>query len=506
MTSGKKTAFVNADVTTLDPSRPRGRGLVVEGGAIAHLLDERPTAIAAEMEVVDCQGAAIVPGFHDCHVHLTDSGLLAGDHDMSGCTTVGAMLEQVRALHDDVLFAGNYEEERISERRAPLITELDAVAPDRPVLLTRVDGHSCVVNSAALDLIGVMGHEGVERGDDGLPTGRLFGPANYAGQGAFFAHIPDAVRESADVRAAAIALREGITTVHHVIAWEASLEALEEQYRRDAAQPIRVISKTCTTDVGKARRLGNRVFGGDIFVDGSIGSRTAAVGHGYLDGHGDGLLYLDREQLAAMFEEAAESGLSVGVHAIGDRAIEAAIAAWETVIERRGPLQGVRPSIDHFEIASPSQIARAARCGMLLSMQPAFDALWGGTNGMYAERFGAERALEMNLFRTAKRAGCTVCGGSDSPITPFSALYGIHSLVNHHVPAERFTVEEALRAYCADAARLSFDEGRRGTLAPGMEADFVLLEKALDAVPPQDIAKTRVLATVIAGEIRYRAA
>jgi predicted amidohydrolase YtcJ len=247
------------------------------------------------------------------------------------------------------------------------------------------------------------------------------------------------------------------------------------------------------------------VFGGDIFLDGSIGSRTAAVEHGYRDGDGTGLLYLTRTHLTELFDEAAESGMSLGVHAIGDRAIEEAIAAWEAVIAKRGPLHGVRPSIDHFEIAHSDQIARAARCGMLLSMQPAFDYLWGGTDGMYAQRFGPERALEMNAFKTAKRAGCIVCGGSDSPVTKFSALLGIHALVNHHVPAERFTIEEALRAYSADAAMLSFDEGRRGTLAPGMDADFVILEKPLDDAASADIASIRVLATVIGGDVRFRA-
>jgi predicted amidohydrolase YtcJ len=293
--------------------------------------------------------------------------------------------------------------------------------------------------------------------------------------------------------------------VHHVIAWDPPLEMLQEQYRRDAALPVRVVSKACTTSVEKIRRVGGRVFGGDIFLDGSIGSRTAAVDEGYCDGDGKGMLYLSLEHLTELFDEAAESGLSLGVHAIGDRAIEEAISGWEAVIAKRGPLRGVRPSIDHFEIAHPDQIARAARCGMLLSMQPAFDYLWGGTDGMYAQRFGAERALEMNLFKTAKRAGCVICGGSDSPVTKFSALLGIQSLVNHHVPAERFTVEEALRAYAKDAAMLSFDEGRRGTLAPGMDADFVVLEKALDAVAPAEIADVRVLATVIAGDVRWEA-
>ena len=505
MTSGKPAVYLNADVTTLDPSTPRARGLMVEGGAITRLLDGRPSGLPKDIDVIDCAGAAIVPGLHDCHVHLTDTGLLAGDHDFTDCPDVGSMLERVSMLGDKILFAGNYEDEHIAERRPPTMAELDSAAGDRPVLLTRIDGHSCVVDSAALALIDVGHLEGVERDDAGRPTGRLFGPANYAGQAAFLRAVPDEAKRRADERAAQMALAGGITTVHHVIAWDPPLETLEAQYRADAALPLRVISKACTTDVRKVRRLGGRLFGGDIFVDGSIGSRTAAVGQDYCDGHDAGLLYLDRAQLTEVFDEAAESGLSVGVHAIGDRAIEETIAAWEAVIEKRGPLRDVRPSIDHFEIARADQIARAARCRMLLSMQPVFDLLWGGTKGMYAERLGEERALEMNLFKTAKRAGCVICAGSDSPVTKFSALLGIQALVDHHVPRERFTVEEALRAYCSDAAKLSFDEGRRGVLAPGMDADFVLLERSLDSIAPKEIGAVKVMATVVGGAMRFRA-
>lgn len=497
--------YLNADVTTLDPAMPRARGLVVEDGKVGRVLDGRPSGLPKDVEVVDCNGAAIVPGFHDCHVHLTDTGLLAGDHDFADCPDVASMLKRVAALNDAILFAGNYEDHTIAEGRPPTLLELDSVAGARPVLLTRIDGHSCVVNSAALQRIDVGHLEGVERDDDGEPTGRLFGPANYAGQAAFLRAVPHEAKRRADERAAQMALAGGITTVHHVIAWDPPLETLEAQYRADATLPLRVISKACTTDVRKARRLGGRVFGGDIFVDGSIGSRTAAVEKDYCDGHSAGLLYLDRAQLTEVFDEAAEGGLSVGVHAIGDRAIEEAIAAWEAVIKKRGPLHDVRPSIDHFEIARADQIARAARCRMLLSMQPVFDLLWGGAEGMYAQRLGAERAREMNLFKTAKRAGCVICAGSDSPVTKFSALLGIQALVDHHVPAERFTVEEALRAYCSDAAKLSFDEGRRGVLAPGMDADFALLERSLDTIPPKEIGSTKVIATVVGGTMRFSA-
>jgi predicted amidohydrolase YtcJ len=347
------------------------------------------------------------------------------------------------------------------------------------------------------------GAGGVDRDASDEPTGVLRGPQSYSAQADFVQGLPRASLRRADRAAAQAALAAGITTLHNVIEGERSYEELAEIYIDNAVLPLHVVSKSCTTSVEKARRLGGKIFGGDIFVDGSIGSRTAAVSDSYSDGTGKGLLYLDREQLASLFEEAAGAGLSPGVHAIGDVAIEQAIAAWEHVARKRGSLHGLRPSIDHFEIARPDHIERAARIGLFLSMQPAFDHLWGGNIGMYEQRLGTGRAKTMNLFRTARRRGCIVCGGSDSPVTKMSALLGIHSLVNHHIPEERMTVEEALRVYTCDAAKLSYAEERAGRLRPGMAGDLTLLDKRLEDVAPDDIKDIRVMLTCVDGEIRY---
>ncbi len=497
------TAYVNADVSTMDPALPRAAGLLVQDGAIARVLTDRPTGLSKDLKVVDCQGGAIVPGLHDCHAHLTDTGLLSGDHDLGDCASIAQILRRLTRLADPLVFAGNYEQHHLAERRSPLMRELDSAAADRPVLLTRIDGHSCVVNSAAWALVDIGDLEGVDRDDHGTPSGRLFGPANYAAQRQFTRKLSAEVNRAADERAAALALAAGITTLHNVIVGDAPLEELQELKRANEALPLRVFTKSCTTDVAKVKKLGGRIFGGDIFLDGSIGSHTAAVSSGYCDAAGDGLLYLTRADLYQLFDEAAEAGLSPGVHAIGDRAIEEAIAAWEAVIAKRGPLREVRPSIDHFEIARADHIARAARCGLMLSMQPAFDFLWGGDDGMYAERFGARRARAMNLMGSAVRAGCTICGGSDSPVTKLSALLGIQSCLDHHVCAERLTAEQALRAYTADAAKLAFEEHERGVLAAGMAADFALLERPIDAVPVRQIKDIGVLLTVVGGVIRH---
>jgi len=502
-----QTLFVNAHVTTLDPQHRSARCVVVSDGVIEQVLDARPRGLGAT-KIIDCHGGEIVPGFHDCHLHLTATGLLSGERDLGRCPDVPSMLARVARLAaaDDRIYAGNIDESATQDRRLPTRHELDVASGGKPALLSRVDGHSCVANSAALSELGVdLTAQGVVRDEQGEPTGVLRGPISYAAQYDFVHSLPAATLRRADRVAAEAALAAGITTVHNVIEGDASYEELAEIYIDNGVLPVHIISKSCTTSVAKAKRLGGRLFGGDIFVDGSIGSRTAALGERYADGDGRGLLYLSREQLAELFAEAAEAGLSLGVHAIGDDAIEQAIAAWETVQRARGPLEGIRPSIDHFEIARPDQIARAARLGLLLSMQPAFDHLWGGVQGMYEQRLGAARSTSMNLFKTAKRSGCTVCGGSDSPVTKMSALLGIHSLVNHHVPDERFSVEEALRAYTADAAKLSFGEDRCGRVREGFAADLTVLEKRLDEVSSSSIKDVRVMMTVVDGDIRYSA-
>jgi predicted amidohydrolase YtcJ len=503
-----QTLFVNARVTTLDPNHQNARCLLVLDDTIERVLDARPTGLGGPLQVIDCAGGSIVPGFHDCHVHLTATGLYAGERDLSDCRDVPSLLARIGSLarRDDMVYAGGFDDTATTDRRAPTRSELDAVSAGKPALISRIDGHSSIANSAAFAFMGIdTSAPGVEKDAAGEPTGKLFGSLHWTVQPGFVKALPSKMHRRADRVAAQAALAAGITTLHNIIVGDAPYEELAEIYIDNSVLPLHVISKACTTSVTKAKQLGRRVFGGDIFVDGSLGSRTAALAEDYHDAAGRGLLYLAREQLVELFSEAAEAGLSLGVHAIGDDAIEQALAAWEKVAARRGSLDGLRPWIDHFELARPDHIRRAARLGILLSMQPAFDHLWGGDGGMYEQRLGPARAKAMNLFREEKRSGCTICCGSDSPVTRLSALLGIHSMVNHHVETERFSVDEALRCYTCDAALLSFTESRCGRLSPGMAADFAVLEKPLESMPPDALKNARVLMTVVDGDIRHSA-
>jgi hypothetical protein len=202
----------------------------------------------------------------------------------------------------------------------------------------------------------------------------------------------------------------------------------------------------------------------------------------------------------AYFAEAEALGISAGVHAIGDRAIEQCIAAWERVLGGR-PSARNRHFIEHFELATPDQIERCVRLGLFLSMQPQFDAAWGAPGGMYETRLGSERARSMNALRSALEAGAVLCGGDDSPVCPLSPLSGMAAACEHNVSGERLSPLDALTMYTYDAARLAHAEGTTGALAPGLAADFVVLDRdPFDGAP---FARTQVLETWMNGERVY---
>ncbi len=304
-----------------------------------------------------------MPGFHDCHVHLTASGLYAGDHDLSDCRDVPSVLARIAVLarRDEMVYAGGFDETATIDHRAPTKSELDAVTAGRPALVSRIDGHSSIANSAAFELMGIDPNApGVEKDAAGVATGKLVGSVHWTVQPGYVKTLPAKMHRRADRLAAQGALSAGITTLHNIIVGDAPYEELAEIYIDNAVLPVHVISKTCTTNVNKAKQLGRRVFGGDIFVDGSLGSHTAALSEDYHDAAGRGLLYLNREQLSELFLEAAQAGLSPGVHAIGDDAIEQAIAAWERVRRQasvRLQVCGLRSIISSW----PARITSGAR-------------------------------------------------------------------------------------------------------------------------------------------------
>ncbi|MGZ8579689.1 MAG: amidohydrolase [Actinomycetota bacterium] len=433
--------------------------------------------------VVDLPGTTILPGFIDGHVHLTETGLSLADDDIRAARSAEDMLRLVRGRASEgegPLFLLGYDESAWERPDLPTIADLDAACA-RPLVIRRVDGHVALANRAALESAGVLDRPGMARDETGAPTGIVTQRANDAIGLWAMSSLDDLARQDLQLQAASLAASNGITAVHEMSMphWngEADLRVLLDHRAR---LPVDAMPIPATTDLGTAIGNGLAAIGGDLPVDGSIGARTAWVGDPYLDG-GDGVAYFADDELAEFFHGAHAAGLQVGVHAIGDRAIDQVLRVWERVYHaldsrERRHFRARRHRIEHFEVAATAQVERAAMLGLAASVQPAFDANWGGSGGLYELRLGPERAARMNPFRTMLERGVEVGVGSDAPITALDPMRAVEALERHHDPAQRLSRREAIRLHTIGSARVGHQEDKKGSLAPGMHADFAVFD------------------------------
>jgi predicted amidohydrolase YtcJ len=493
----------NARVYRYDPadrSYSRHDGIVLDGARIVSL---NPREAGAGVERVDCEGAAILPAFADCHVHLTDTGYFLDERFLGNARSYGDFARAVeRVPHGEYVFAGQYDESTWNDRGCADAAPLERSFPDSLGMLVRVDGHSCIVNRKTFAWLNLPETtQGIERDSEGNPTGKLFLEANWKAQAQFMKRLPLRVKRDADRRATELALSRGYLHMHvQFVGLRRDEYAQEIAALRDLPK-AKWYPKICEPDARLAQELGLPYVGGDVFLDGSIGSCTAAVSEPFATTGSRGELKYSDDEVYVYFSTAEALGVSAGVHAIGDRAIEQCIATWERVLGGKPSSRGTRHFIEHFEIARQEHIDACARMGIYLSMQPQFDLLWGGEGQMYDVRLGTSRMRTMNALGRIERAGAVLCGGDDSPVCNLSPLEGMQSAVDHHEPDERLTPAQALTMYTYNAAKLAHVEDRTGILAPGFAADFVMLDR--DPMDGARFADCRVLATYGDGEEYY---
>lgn len=456
--------------------------------------------------VVDLPGATIMPGFIDTHVHLTRTGLALSNRDVETATSADELLELARARaavgEGPVVLLG-FDETRWNDPTHPLMAALDAVTP-RPLMIHRADGHLALANSAALEAAGIRSdEEGVERDERGAPTGRVTKDSVERLGRWSSASLDDHEIQELQLRAAALGASNGVTAAHEMSMphW-LGLRDLQVLLGHRDRLPMDVAPVVATMDIPQIMDLGLPSIGGDLPMDGSVGARTAAVMAQYADAAGDGVAYHADEELAAFFHGGHMAGLQVGVHAIGDRAIEQVIAVWERVYtaldsRERRHFRARRHRVEHFEMASASQVERAAMLGLAVSVQPSFDRYWGAPGGLYETGLGWERAATMNPFRMMIERGLEVGAGSDSPITPFDPLLSIAACETHHDVTQRLSRFEAIRLHTAGSARLGHQEDKKGALGPGMHADMVAFEE--DPMQAESVEGMRPILTVSLG-------
>ena len=476
-----------------NPAEPYATAMLTVGDTVAWIGSEDGADLHAQSAdaVIDLDGALVTPAFVDAHVHTTSTGLALTGLELSAAASGTDLLDRVAAYaarlpQDAVVLGTGWDETRWADAIAPSAGELDRAAGGRAVYLSRVDVHSAAVSSALVAAVpeatGVPGFRA-----DGLVTR----DAHHLLRGEAFARITPEQRAQAQRAALRHAARLGIGAVHECggpqISGEQDFTAL---LALAAAEPGPYVFGYWgeLTDPMAARELGAVGAGGDLFIDGAIGSRTASLREPYADAAetGDpahrGVAYHDAEQLAGFLLGCAEADVQPGFHVIGDHAMDLLVRALNLAADVVGEarLRALTVRAEHAEMADAGAIAELARYGVVVSAQPGFDEAWGGPEGMYARRLGRERAEGMNAFAAYGAAGVVLAFGSDSPVIPLGPWAAVRAAAFHRSPSARITVRAAFaahtrggwRALAPGAPGVPGDE--HGVLAPGAAATYAV--------------------------------
>ncbi|MFI1468177.1 amidohydrolase [Streptomyces wuyuanensis] len=461
------------------PADPFATAMVVERGHVAWVGSEGAAdAFASGVdEVVDLDGALVTPAFVDAHVHTTATGLALTGLDLSAAASLTEAAERIRVYAADrpadrILIGHGWDASRWPEQRPLGRDELDRLTAGRPLYLTRIDVHSALVTTAMLDLVpAVRGMSGFR---DGEP---LTGDAHHAVRAAAYAAVSPEQRAGAQRAALRHAASLGIGTVHECggpdISSEDDFTALLEAAAEGPGP--RVVGYWADTDVERARALGAAGAAGDLFADGSLGSHTACLHEPYADAAHTGAAHLDAAAVAAHVTACTEAGLQAGFHAIGDRAIGNVVEGVKAAADVLGlaRIRAARHRVEHAEMLTPETVAAFAEFGLTASVQPAFDAAWGGDTGMYAQRLGVERARTLNPYAALLRAGVPLAFGSDSPVTPVDPWGTVRAAAFHRTPEHRISVRAAFTAHTRGGWR-AVGRDDAGTLVPGAPADYAV--------------------------------
>ncbi len=523
-------------------------GRIVAVGADADVMKLK----GATTKVVDLGGAFAMPGFNDAHTHMAEAGRQKLSADLIGVRSLAEMQQRLREYTKHVdpgawIQGGGWDHTLWAEKTLPTRQDLDAVTGGHPAILSRVDGHIAVANSAALAAAGIDKSTAdpagakIDRDADGMATGIL---RETAATGLVYAKVPKATleqRRRALLLAIEDALAHGVTSVQDNSEWEdfLALEELEHTHAlklrvaewMDFNLPIAVLQSRRASHATNDPLLHLTQLKG--FLDGSLGSRTAAMEEPYSDdANNSGLPRYDDEKLNAMAVERAAAGFQIGLHAIGDLANTMALDAFAAAEQNGQPanraappvnpdaavvssdadtvkLGDLRLRVEHAQVLMPDDFDRFATLGVIASMQPSHlltDMNWAG------DRLGAERSRFAYAWHTFLDHRVTLAFGTDYPVESIDPFRGLYSAVTRKNEAgtksfqtgEAISLNEAIYAYTQASAFAEFREGMKGRLEPGMVADMIVLDRDITKAAPRELLGSRVLRTVVDGELVYQ--
>lgn len=522
-------AVVNARVWTGNPARPWADAIAVAGDRLVAVGSSAEVRkFAGSGEVIDAGGQFLVPGFIDSHVHFVTGGFRLSSVQLKDADTPQEFVRRIQAFAQTVpagtwITGGDWDNERWGGE-LPTRAWVDAVTPNHPLWVNRYDGHMALANSGALRAARItaatkdIAGGAIVRDASGGPTGVLKDNAMALMDTAITPPPPEVEDRALDAAMRYVA-ESGVTTVHNMGSWndlaifERARSAGRLTTRIYAAVPLSTWERLRDTVRARGGRGDAWLAIGALkgFVDGSLGSRTAAMHEPFNDTPGNtGLFVNTPEDLYAWTKGADSAGLHVLIHAIGDRAIGTLLGIFDRVARENGP-RDRRFRIEHVQHIAAADIPKLATLGVIGSMQP-YHAI---DDGRFADKpLGRDRASRTYAFRSLLDAKATLAFGSDWFVAPPSAIEGIYAAVTRRTlddktpdgwfPEQKISVEEALRAYTVNAAYAEFAERDKGTLEVGKLADFALIDRDLTTLPPAELRNARVVLTVVGGKVVHR--
>lgn len=517
--------IVDAKVYTVDAATPTASAIAVKGDRILAVGDDVSKHVGRATRRIVANGATVVPGFIDSHGHMEGFGESLEILDLRHTRSVDEVLNLVRevatARPEGTWIRGrSWDQTRWPRKQFPTAGQLSSVSANHPVYLTRVDGHAGWANLKALELAGVTASSPdppggkILRTASGNPSGVLIDRAQNLVRRKIPPVTPGQTRERL-ARAAAECARLGLTTVHDAGIGGQELAAYRELIAEDRL-PVRVYAmiggegSLWEKYLRRGPEIGDRITVRSIklVADGALGSRGAALKQPYSDESGNnGLLILQQADIERVAKAALERGFQVNTHAIGDLANRTVLDAYGAAL---GGTNDARFRIEHSQVVSPEDFALFDNYSVIASMQATH-----ATNDMrWAERrLGPKRVRGAYQWRRFLSLGVPVPNGSDFPVESANPLWGFYAAVTRQdhdgwpeggwMPDQRMTREEALKSWTLTGAYAAFEEKKKGSIVPGKLADFVMLSRDIMKVPANEILKTRVLMTVLGGEVVY---
>jgi predicted amidohydrolase YtcJ len=467
------------------PSAPDATAMAIADGVVVWVGQDGPgRSLHPDAHEVPLDGALVTPGFVDAHVHATATGLHTASVDLTSARDADELLFAVRETagrlpSGTVLIAHGWDETSWRADRIPSRQQLDAAVGSRPAYLSRIDVHSALASSALVELA-----PEARTAEGWSSEGPVRAEAHHKLRAAARGAVTAAQRAEAQRAFLAQAAAQGIVSVHEcagpdISGWD-DLAALLE-LAADAATPevVGYWGELATPEVVEhAQRLGVRGLAGDLFADGALGSHTACLREPYADEpEHSGRQYLEPGQIAAHVVACTEAGLQAGFHVIGDGALDTVLDGFEQAEASIGlrAVVGGKHRLEHVEMVDATAAKALARWNVTASVQPLFDALWGGPSGMYTRRLGPERAAAMNPFGMLAAEGVLLAAGSDSPVTPLTPWASVRAAVQHRTAGSGVSARAAFTAHTKAGHRAAgVHDGVTGTLNPGAPAHYAV--------------------------------